>query len=70
MDCRTAEDPAASRLLLRYWDAVAGRDRELAILDVTPDADITGFTASRDGSTFLYSYYRITANVMMIENLG
>jgi eukaryotic-like serine/threonine-protein kinase len=63
VDCGTA-DPAASRRLLRHWDAATGRDREVATLDFGPD----GLTASPDGASLLYSLVRRTSDLVMIED--
>jgi Tol biopolymer transport system component/tRNA A-37 threonylcarbamoyl transferase component Bud32 len=68
VDCGTAAAPAPARRALRHWDAATGRDREIASLDVKPEASIAGISASPDGTNLLYSLGSVRTDLMMIEN--
>ena len=67
VDCTTGEGPAASRQLLRHWDAATGRDREVAVLGFG-EFLIHGLSNSPDGTSLLYQYGTSSSDLMMIEN--
>jgi Tol biopolymer transport system component/DNA-binding winged helix-turn-helix (wHTH) protein len=46
----------------------AGRDREVATIDLAPSAGFLGFTVAPDGSSIVYATAAFTTTVMMIEN--
>jgi Tol biopolymer transport system component/DNA-binding winged helix-turn-helix (wHTH) protein len=64
-DAAGAETGGHHRVWLR--DA-AGRDREVATIDLAPSAGFLGFTVAPDGSTIIYATAAFTTTVMMIEN--
>ena len=67
MGCEAAEGPAFARRTVWLQDA-AGRDREVATLELSPGAGFMGLSASPDGSSILYATAVFMTNVMMIDN--
>jgi hypothetical protein len=67
LDCRPPEDPLASRVALRHWDAETGRDRHVATLEVG-SMGMLGLSVSPDGRSVLYTNGTLASDLMMIEN--
>jgi Tol biopolymer transport system component/DNA-binding winged helix-turn-helix (wHTH) protein len=64
-DAAGAETGGHHRVWLR--DA-AGRDREVATIDLAPSTGFLGFSVAPDGSSIVYATAAFTTTVMMIEN--